>query len=42
MSQGAFSKLAKRAARFTGQPLSFGLAAGIVVSWILTGPIFHF
>ena len=42
MSQGARSKLAKRAARFTGQPLSSGLAAGIVVSWILTGPIFHF
>ena len=42
MSQGAFSKLAKRAARFTGQPLCFGLAASVVGAWIITGPIFHF
>ena len=42
MSHGAFSKLAKRAARFTGKPLGFGFAVGIVFIWIATGPIFHY
>ena len=42
MSNGAFSKLAKRAARFTGQPLCFGLATTVVVLWLASGPLFHF
>ncbi|MEO7012967.1 MAG: low affinity iron permease family protein, partial [Dokdonella sp.] len=42
MSHGAFTKLAKRAARFTGQPLCFGMAASIVILWIVTGPLFDF
>ncbi len=42
MSHGAFTKLAKRSARFAGQPLCFGLAVGIVVLWLVSGPLFHF
>ncbi|MEO7934627.1 MAG: low affinity iron permease family protein, partial [Dokdonella sp.] len=42
MSHGAFSKLAKRAARFTGHPIGFGTAISIVIIWIATGPIFHY
>ena len=42
MSHGAFSKLAKRAARFTGKPLGFGFAVAIVLIWIATGPVFHY
>ncbi len=42
MHHGAFSKLAKRAARYTGQPRCFGLAVAIVILWIATGPLFHF
>ncbi len=37
-----FNKLAKATARFTGDPLCFGLAAGIVVAWAFTGPLFGF
>lgn len=42
MNRGPFSKLAKRAARFTGQPPCFGIAVTIVVIWIASGPLFHF
>ena len=42
MSHGAFTKLAKRSARFAGQPLCFGLAVAIVVLWLVSGPLFHF
>ena len=37
-----FMKLAKAASRFTGRPLCFGLAAGVVAAWAVTGPLFHF
>ena len=37
-----FTRFAKGAARATGQPFSFMLAAGIVLVWALTGPVFHF
>ena len=37
-----FTRLARGAARFTGQPLCFGIALGIVVCWGLSGPIFGF
>jgi low affinity Fe/Cu permease len=37
-----FTRFAKRAARSTGQPLAFILAAGIIIVWAATGPIFHF
>ena len=37
-----FTRFAKWAARATGQPFSFMLAAGIIIVWAVTGPIFHF
>ena len=37
-----FNNLAKRTSRCTGNPLSFGLALGIVVAWAVTGPSFDF
>jgi len=37
-----FTRFAKRAARTTGQPATFILAATIIVTWAATGPIFHF
>ena len=37
-----FTRFAKWAARATGQPLAFWLAASVIVVWAVTGPIFHF
>jgi low affinity Fe/Cu permease len=37
-----FTRFAKRAARATGQPLAFMLAAGLITVWAITGPLFHF
>lgn len=39
---GWFSRFAKRASRFAGRPLTFALAAGLIVAWLVTGPIFRF
>ena len=38
----AFTRFAQSAARFTGRPLCFGIAALMIVVWALTGPIFKF
>ena len=37
-----FTRFSKWAARSTGQPLAFMLAATIIVAWGVTGPLFHF
>jgi low affinity Fe/Cu permease len=37
-----FSRFAKRTATFTGRPAAFLLAMGIVIVWLVTGPLFHF
>lgn len=37
-----FSRAAKAASRFTGRPLCFMLAVGVVLTWIVTGPLFGF
>lgn len=37
-----FNNLAKRTSRFTGNPLCFALALGIVLAWAITGPAFGF
>ena len=39
---GLFERLAEHIGRWTGSTLAFMLAAGIVVAWALTGPIFGF
>jgi low affinity Fe/Cu permease len=37
-----FSKFAKWTARMTGRPKSFAFAAGVILVWAATGPIFHY
>ena len=37
-----FTRLAKAAARFTGRPLCFALAVGVVLLWVASGPLFKF
>ena len=37
-----YSGLAKVIARQTGRPQSFALALGVILAWIVTGPIFGF
>lgn len=37
-----FHQFARASARTTGHPVAFGLALGLLVLWILTGPIFRF
>jgi low affinity Fe/Cu permease len=37
-----FVRFAKATARVTGRPATFVVAVGIVVVWIVTGPLFHF
>ena len=41
-ASGAFTRFAKAAARFTGRPACFALAAGVVLVWAVTGPLFGF
>jgi low affinity Fe/Cu permease len=37
-----YSQFAKQAAHFCGRPRVFAIAVGIILVWIVTGPIFHF
>jgi len=37
-----YSRFAKAAAHFCGRPRVFTLAVGIIVIWIITGPVFGF
>lgn len=37
-----YSSLAKSAARFCGRPRTFALAAGVIVAWLVSGPLFGF
>jgi low affinity Fe/Cu permease len=41
-TSGAFTRFAQAAARFTGRPLCFAIAAGVVVVWAICGPVFQF
>jgi low affinity Fe/Cu permease len=41
-SQSWFTRFAKSTSRVAGRPIAFILAAGIVVVWLLTGPLFRF
>jgi low affinity Fe/Cu permease len=41
-SNSLFSRFAKETARATGRPYAFGLAALVILVWIVTGPIFGF
>jgi low affinity Fe/Cu permease len=37
-----FAYFARGSARWTGRPVAFALAVGVIAAWIITGPIFHF
>jgi low affinity Fe/Cu permease len=37
-----FDRLAHATARWAGRPVSFILAAGVILAWVVTGPIFGF
>ncbi|WP_338247900.1 low affinity iron permease family protein [Dictyobacter halimunensis] len=37
-----FSRFARLMSRMLGHPLAFGIAALIIVVWLICGPIFHF
>ncbi len=39
---GSFQKFARTVVRTSGHPMAFGLAIGVIVLWLLTGPFFHF
>ena len=41
-STGIYSRIAKTVARWCGKPRTFALAVGVIVVWIVTGPIFGF
>jgi low affinity Fe/Cu permease len=41
-NKGGFRQFARASARWTGRPMAFALAAGFILAWIITGPIFHF
>ncbi len=40
--QKVFTRFARWASHWTGQPIAFLLAAGVILVWILSGPIFGF
>lgn len=42
MLDKVFTRLAGRTAQFAGQPLAFVVAVGLIVLWLVTGPLFHF
>ena len=37
-----FTRFAKATSRLTGRPVAFFIATGIVLVWIVTGPLFRF
>ena len=37
-----FTRLARDTARLSGRPVTFILAAGVILVWLLTGPLFHY
>ena len=37
-----YSGLAREAARFCGRPRVFAIALGMILLWLVTGPIFHY
>src|SRR5262245_4977242 len=41
-TRSRFTRFAKWTAHTTGRPITFFLAALVIVLWVVTGPIFHF
>jgi len=41
-STSRFGSLAKATARATGRPVAFAIALAVILTWAVTGPLFHF
>ena len=41
-SASLFTRFSKSTARASGHPIAFGIAAGTIVVWAVTGPIFRY
>ncbi|HVQ47247.1 MAG TPA: low affinity iron permease family protein [Gemmatimonadales bacterium] len=41
-SRSHFTRFAKGTARVTGRPSAFLLAVAVILTWLVTGPLFHF
>ena len=41
-ARSRFTRFAKWTAHATGRPITFFLAALVIVVWVVTGPLFHF
>ena len=41
-SASLFTRFSKKTARATGHPVAFALAAGAIIVWGVTGPLFHY
>ena len=41
-TQSRFARFARATSEFAGHPISFLLAVGVVVTWVITGPLFGF
>ncbi|HSY18113.1 MAG TPA: low affinity iron permease family protein [Candidatus Acidoferrales bacterium] len=39
---GGFQRFARTVVQTSGHPMAFGLALGVILIWLVTGPIFHF
>lgn len=37
-----YSRFAKTTAHYCGRPRTFSLAVGVILVWLITGPLFHF
>ena len=40
--KACYSHLAKKTAHFSGKPITFSLPVGVIIVWIITGPVFGF
>jgi low affinity Fe/Cu permease len=41
-ARSRFTRFAKATSRVTGRPVAFILAVGVVLTWLVTGPVFRF
>jgi low affinity Fe/Cu permease len=41
-SRSRFARLAKATSRATGRPAAFIVAVGVILAWVVTGPLFRF
>ena len=41
-SRSHFTRFAKGTARVTGRPSAFLLAVAVILTWLVTGPLFHY